>query len=165
MSLAIDEAVVRIQQIQKALTITEIQEIVSGSIAVTPLAVSIKRAYPYFPPSSKAITDTPCFINSWTAPEIKFQSVLMSGLFSVRSQLLVRDADTDRAAAIASAFWPKILTAFAANIKLNAWAPATVLAIRGRDPTLTVLEFAGQSYVGLDFDIDIYLNKAQVMEA
>lgn len=164
MPLAIDEAMMRIQQIQMSLAITQILEIQSGSIVVTPFAVSVKKAYPYFPDSSEEITDTPCFINQWTAPSVNFNSVFLSGEFSVHMQLLCEDSDTSRAAAIASAFYPKLLSALATKIKLNEWGPATVRTLRGVDPTLASLEFGGKGYVGLDLNLDIYLNKAQVME-
>jgi hypothetical protein len=163
--LAIDEASARVQQIQKDLSITTLYKIQDGEIVTETVDIGIKRAYPYFPSQSMSLTDFPCFINQWTMPEVQFASVLMTGQFSAHMQLLVKDANSDRAAAIASAFLPKILQAFAENIKLNAWGPATVLSMRGGDPTLAVLSFGGNDFIGLDLFLDIYLNKAKVMEA
>lgn len=162
--LAIDEAVARIAEIQKGLSITTIYEVKNDVRVATPFPKSIKRAYPYFPKASVAITDTPCFMNQWTAPEMIFGSALMSGEFRVHMLLYCHDADTDRAAAIASAFYPKILQAFSLDIKLGGWAPVTVRGIRGADPTLATPDFAGQGFVGLDLYLDLYLNKSALNE-
>lgn len=165
--LAIDEAMVRLQQIQAGLSVSEIHVIQDGAIVTEAVDIPVRRAYAYFPARTQKITETPCFINQWTAPFSELRSVLITGEFQVRMQLLVRQAgsETDRAAAVASAFFPKLLQALAQNVKLNAWGPATVRRLRGADPTLTSLEFAGESFVGLDLFLDIYLNAAQVMEA
>lgn len=168
MSLAIDEAAVRIRGIQKGLSISEVVEFnEAGNVVSKPLPVLIKRAYPYFPKAGVAIADLPCFINQWTSPEISYRSAVVLGNFTMHMQLLVNkvEAEADRSAAIASAFFPKIVEAFAANVKLGAWAPATVLALRGGDPTLTVLDFAGLGFVGLDLFLDLHLNSAMEMTA
>lgn len=162
--LPIDEAVARIAEIQKSLSISTIYEVKNDVRVATPFAKSIKRAFPYFPKSSIAVTDTPCFMNQWTAPQMTFGSAIMLGEFSVHMLLFCHDADTDRAAAIASAFYPKILQAFSTDIKLGGWSPATVRSIRGADPTLATNDFAGQSFVGLDLYLDLYLNKSALNE-
>lgn len=165
MPLAIDEAMIRIRGIQKGLSITHIVEFDDEDAPVQkPFVASIKRAYPYFPSSSRTISDTPCFINQWTAPLVSYRSAVAIGDFTAHMQLLVKDADTDRAALIASAFYPKLVDGFAAAVKLGAWGPATVLSLRGADPTLTLLEFAGEGFVGLDLFLDIHLNTAMTME-
>lgn len=165
MPLAIDEAAVRIRGIQKGLAITHIVEFDDEDAPVQKaFPLSIKRAYPYFPKSSMTITDTPCFINQWVAPEVSYRSGVVIGNFSMHMRLLVKDADTDRAATIASAFYTKIVEAFGANVKLGAWGPATVLALRGLDPTLTPFEFAGEIFIGLDLLLDLHLNTAMTME-
>jgi hypothetical protein len=163
--LAIDEAMMRVQQIQKDLSIDTLYKIQDGEIATETVDISIKRAYPYFAGQNNTVTDFPCFINQWTAPTVEFASVLMTGEFSLHMQLLIKDANLDRSCMIASAFYPKVLQAFAENIKLNAWGPATVRRIRGADPTNAVLSYGGLDYGGLDLFLDIYLNKAKVMEA
>lgn len=167
MPLAIDEAAVRIRGIQKALAITHIVEFdEDGDPVQAAHELSIARAYPYFPKSANGL-EFPCFINQWTAPEISYRSGVTIGNFTMHMQLLVNrvEADTDRSAASASAFFTKIVEAFAANVKLGGWGPATVLALRGNDPTLAVLEIGGLAFVGLDLYLDIHLNTALTMGA
>jgi len=160
MPLAIDEAAVRIRGIQKALAITHIVEFDDEDVPVqVPFVLAVKRAHPYFMAASKVPTEFPCFINKWEASEITYRSALAMGNFTDHMQMLIKDADTDRAAAIASAFFTKIVEGFAANIKLGGWGPATVLGLRG-SATLAICEYG---FPGLDLFLDIHLNTVLTM--
>lgn len=132
----------------------------------SPETVTIKRVYPYFPKSSEAIptADTPCFINTWTMPGVNFGPALQLGSFTWHMNLLIDHPDTNRAAAIATAFLPQIVTAFGANLKLGGSGPVWVKTLRGADPTLARLEFGGKPYIGLDLYLDLGISSAQVLE-
>lgn len=163
MTLAIDEAQARICHIQKTLAITEYTFVDDDANLVTvPHALEIKRAYPYFPDASTLPNIRPCFINQWSGPEVSYRSAVVLGNFSTRMVLLTEaGAQTARGAAIASAFFWQLVQAFAANVKLGGWGPATVLALRGGQPTLTAdLPYTG---VGLDMQLDYHLNAALTM--
>lgn len=142
---------------------------VQAAIAITsPVAVGIKKVWPYRPPASKVITDTPCFTNNWTAAEASYvPGGWVRGNFDVNMQLLVHDADSDKAAAIASAFYPKVIEAFGANLKLGLgdW---TVLSIEGNNPTLTAFvdeDGGGRTFIGLDLVLHLHGKKTVTLAA
>lgn len=132
------------------------------ALAITsPIEVGVKRAWPYVPPMSQIITDTPCFVHSWTLPELQIGSALMRETFLVNMRLLVHDADAPQAAKIASAFWPQIRTMFSQNVKLglSGWH---IGPVRGGDPTLTSftedIEGGGKTLIGLDLTVTLFHN-------
>lgn len=137
---------------------------IEGALVVTsPVAKSIKRVWPYYPPQSQVITDTPCFLNAYSPTRVDFDSALMRVNYSVHAQLLIADADTDQAAKIAASFQQPIITAFAANIKLGL-SDWTVLTLRfnGEQPKLfsESSDVSGWALIGLDFFIDLQHNFA-----
>lgn len=147
----IREALSQIYAIQAGLAITE------------PVARSVEKVWHYRPPGRAVITDTPCFLNVWSAPEVEFRSSLMMASFEVNMQLVVYDADTDQAADIASAFYPEIVDAFSENVKLglSGWLVRRLRGdgARGSGSTLTVFEeyseSGGKTYVGLDLTLEV----------
>lgn len=156
----------RIAEVQKGLSITQYIDFDSENDVVRTNAqlIGVKRAYTYFPRSDSPPKEFPCFINQWEETETEYHS---GGWISARStahmQLLMGlvAPETDRKAAIAIAFYPKILTAFAA-LKLGGWGPITVRGLRsGAIPA--ILNYGEVGYVGLDLFLDIYLSKAQVL--
>jgi hypothetical protein len=141
-----------------------VRTIQAGLEITSPIATKIKRAYLTSPPSSKLVGDTPCFVNEWTMREVSFKSGLVLGDLEVHMQLLVYDADTDRAAAIATAFYPQIVTAFATNMKLGEGVPYWVKRLRSEDRTLSAMEIGSKGFVGLDLFLDVGISRGQVME-
>lgn len=131
-----------------------------GALAVTsPLAVSVKKAHKFPPNRQQAIAESPAWINTWTLNRIEWTlsgaTARRQEFYSVNCQLFVLDADLNRAAEVASAFLPKFVTALGQDHTLG----GTVLFadVRGGDPTLGLLEWAGQGYAGLNLFVDVEL--------
>lgn len=148
---------------------TRINEIQAGLSITSPRTVLVKRVFPYFPDANKQISDSdcPCFINQWTAPQILFNSNLLRGDFTIHMQLLAKGSmpSLSDAADIATAFYPEIVTAFATNLKLGGMTSATVVGLRGAEPTLALLQYGRQPFVGLDLFLDLRLSRGQAMAA
>lgn len=125
----------------------------------SPIAVGVKKVWPYVPPMSQIITDTPCVVHSWTLPQLQIGSAIMRETFEVNVRLLVHDADAPRAAEIATAFWPQIRTMLSHNVKLGltGWSLGPVT---GGSPTLTTFsenpEGGGRTLIGLDLTLTLY---------
>jgi hypothetical protein len=129
------------------------------SLSITaPISSSIKRAYKYTPPMSSGLPDTPCFLNSWTLQSQELDIGLRILLYTIRMQLMVLDSDQDQAADIASSYMNAFITAHNADIQLG--GSATLTTLRGGDPTLAVLNWAGIDYVGLDLFLDAEIKDA-----
>ena len=71
---------------------------------------------------------------------------------------MVLDSDQDQAADIASSYMNAFITAHNADIQLG--GSATLTTLRGGDPTLAVLNWAGIDYVGLDLFLDAEIKDA-----
>lgn len=136
----------RIIAIQRSLSIT------------SPIAATIKRAYKYFPPQ-EAPLETPCFQNAWTLVSEERGGGVRRQRYTVRMQLLVDDADQERAADIATAFHVALVDAFDADVTLA--QTCSHQSLRGGSPTLVVFERAGRFYVGLDLYLDIEMDEAK----
>ena len=132
---------------------TNLVSLQEGLSITAPVSQSIKRAYKYMPPMSSALPDTPCFMNSWTLMEQELDVSLRILTYSVHMQLAVEDSDQDQAADIASSFMNSLITAHNADVTLDGSCTQTFL--RGGDPTLAVLQWAGVSYIGLDLLLDV----------
>ncbi len=137
---------------------TQLVALESGLAISQPIAATVKRAYTYTPDRQSALPDTPCWINEWAMPKVE---MLMGNsnadqYYTVKSQLLVLDADLSRAADIATAFHVALVTAWEANVFLT--NSVSLASLRGADPTLALLEWAGLSYVGLNviWDLSLY---------
>lgn len=122
--------------------------------------VKVIKSFHYWPDRDEVITETPVWVNNWTAPTLEFQSALLTADFTVHMQLLASsDVSVNEAADIASAFYPLIVDAFSANVKLglSEW---TVRRLRGGDPTLAVIqpatETTGKEIIGLDLYLDLF---------
>ena len=129
-----------------------------GLSITAPISSSIKRAYKYMPPAASALPDTPCFFNSWTLQNQQLDISLRILSYTVHMQLAVLDADQDVAADIASSYMNALITAHNADVQLS--GSCTLTALRGGDPTLAVLSWAGQDYIGLDLFLDIEIKDA-----
>lgn len=147
--------------------INAIQENISITDPVTGNLLAVKRVFKYWPDGSMQLSkgDTPAFFNTWTAPEVSYRSAVLIGTFTVDMRLVVYDADTDKAADRASAFYPQIVAAFEANIKLDGYGPATVLTLRGAEPTLAVFKYGDGGFAGLDLFLDVNINRRATIGA
>lgn len=129
------------------------------SLSITaPVSSAIKRAYKYTPPMSSALPDTPCFFNSWTLQNQELDIGLRILFYTVHMQLAVLDSDQDQAADIASSYMNALITAHNADVQIG--DTVTLSQLRGGDPTLAVLSWAGTDYIGLDLFLDVELKDA-----
>lgn len=142
MAQGIRAALDRIKAVEETLSIT------------SPLAQSIERVYKYVP-SRLAMPEVPCFIHTYSLAEVQhLPNAQRKQMYVIRTQFLSGDADQDKASDIASAFLEKWVDAFSADLTLNG-ACSGPIRMRGGDPTLTALEYAGKSWIGLDLAMDV----------
>jgi len=134
---------------------TNIVSLQEGLSITAPISSSILRAYKYMPPMASGLPDTPCFLNNWTLQNQELDIGLRILFYTVRMQLAVLDADQDQAADIASSYMNALITAHNADVQLGGSCTLTVL--RGGDPTLAVLNWAGIDYIGLDLFLDVQI--------
>ena len=141
--------------------LTEINTIQAGLSISAPVAASIAKVWFAIPPQSAALSDFPCFMNTWGVVESKpvASNTILYQDYWVRMQLLVKDADADRAAAIATAFMPQIVSGFAAHWQLA--GAVRNISWRGSTGTATLLplDFAGFHYIGLDLTLDLHMEE------
>ena len=138
--------------------LTNLVTLQEGLSITAPVSSSIKRAYKYTPPQSSSLPDTPCVLNTWSLTSQELDISLRILFYTIRMQLIVHDSDQDRAADIASSYMNAIITAQNADVTLDGAVNQSIL--RGSDPTLGVLSWAGVDYIGLDLLLDIELKAA-----
>jgi hypothetical protein len=78
----------------------------------------------------------------------------------VEMQFFARQIDLPNAAEVATAFMPKIMDAFDADVTLG--GTVTDSALRGGTPTLARLERGDLFYLGLDLFLDLTMKEAKV---
>lgn len=130
----------------------------------SPVARSIKKVWPYFPPADKVITDTPCFVNTYSVRDVLYESALRRVRYAVHARLVVYDANTDQAAKIAASFQQPIIDRFGSNITLSGLSGWFVNTLRFENEQPVVFDDLttadGKTFLGLDFFIDITNSKA-----
>lgn len=119
----------------------------------SPITASIKKAYKYVPDRNVSLPDTPCWMNTWTHVRRERYHGQRDDFYVVNCQLAVNDADLDRAADIATAFHEAFADALDGNVTLG--GKVIVANLRGGDPTLILLSWGGQGYVGLNEFVDL----------
>ena len=141
-----------------ATALRRIREIQAGMSIVSPIPVSIQRAY-YLYPKQTGVIDTPAWINTWTlvgeqrAPSSRIQT------YTVNMQLLVQNADLDFAGEIATAFMPVVVDAFDDDVTLG--GAVTYTELRSGGQTLAMLDYGRESYAGLDLLLDLTLDEVR----
>ncbi len=135
------------------------------ALSVTsPIATSVKKVWPYFPPASAVITNTPCFINTYSVREVRYESALRRVRYGVHARLVVYDANSDQAAKIAASFQQPIIDRFGDNITLSGLSGWFVNELRFENEQPVVFDdlsaAAGKTLIGLDFFIDITNSRA-----
>jgi len=129
------------------------------SLSITaPISSSVLRAYKFMPPMASALPDCPCWINAFSLTTQELDIGLRILFYTIRMQLAIDDSDQDRAADIAASYLNAFITAQNADIQLG--GAVTQSTLRGGDPTLAVLTWAGVSYIGLDLLLDVEIKDA-----
>lgn len=124
-----------------------------ASLAITdPAAMSVPKAYRYFPDPQK---DLPVrsFLNEWSMAEMSADQSHRTEPYQIRTQFIAgQDAisDVERAEDIASAFWAAYVEAIASSVKAGGLFEGLILRLRGAEPTLGLIQRGGKSYVGFE---------------
>lgn len=135
--------------------LTNLVALQAGLAITDPVAASIKKAWNYMIPQGGIAPDTPCWMNTWRMERMERGSAVRRQFYTINMQLLVRDADQERAADIATAFHVALVTALDGNLTLG--GTVKVHTLRGGDPTLFTMDRAGLSFIGLDEYLDVEL--------
>lgn len=139
---------------------TALRAIQAGLEISDPTAMEIKKVWAFRPPADKSLADLPCWLNSWTftGEERQFAHERLQR-YTVSMQLFVGSADVeaDIKADIASAFMAELVDALDASIALG--GAVTYQNLRGGDPTLALLDWAGLGYVGLNLFLDLEMKE------
>jgi len=138
-------ALAAIVSIQEALTITD------------PLAVTVKKAWKYFPPEDMGAVETPFWMNAFTAHPTDVRFGYAERNFTVHMMMLVKDADEERAADIATAFYESLEDAHIANRSLSQTVVDSQL--RGAEPTITTAMWAGVRHIALEAFLDLVMKE------
>ena len=133
--------------------------VVESALAITaPVKANVKKAYKTYPKKGTALS-APCMMNGWTLRQHDRFVALREQRLTISIQLFADDADTDRAADIAAAFYEVLVDALDDDVTLNGNVTDSVL--RGGDPTLAGLEWDGRVYVGLQLFLDVTISEAR----
>jgi hypothetical protein len=136
-----------------------------AAIAISsPAVIQVAKVWPYFPPQSVAIADSPAFINEWIFDkEVRTTNGLRQQFYTDHMQLFVYDADSNQAADIATAFMEAIVDTFDAHETLGGAAFRTHLrgSGGGNRPTLFPVTWAGYTFIGLDLFLDVELTEGK----
>jgi len=133
---------------------------IQGGLSITsPITESIKVAYKYSPAANVGLPDAPAFFNEWTLEREERHVSMRIQYYTVHMQLLVRDADLNRAADIATAFHVALVDAFDADVQMN--NTVTQSSLRGGSPTLAGFVRNNINYIGLDLFLDLELKEAK----
>jgi hypothetical protein len=134
-----------------------------GAIAVTdPVSTGITRVYKFVPKARAALGDLPCAILTYEQEPVLFKPAFLHKPYRIHIQVFVAkaEAEADQSADIASAILDKIILALSASQNLNGTV-SVIRQFRGASPeTLTVLEWAGTGYVGLDLYLEVTITEA-----
>ena len=129
-------------------------------IAITdPVAATIVRAYKTLPDAGRALTDLPCaMMPGHELQETNFKPAWIEQKFASHLQVFVKQSEVEQglAAQMAAAFQNAIALKLSDTQRLGATA-SLVRGFRGGPETLARLEWAGDSFTGLDLFIDITL--------
>lgn len=128
---------------------------IEQSLVITsPIPARIKAVYPFPPPKQNALPDMPCWINSWTLHDTLSWGDVRVERYTITGQLFIRDADASQGISIATSF---------AEQFVNTWdlsggdLAGTVMGVelRGREPTMGMLDWSNQAYPGLSILLDV----------
>lgn len=130
----------------------------------SPVARTVKKVWPYFPPADQVVTDTPCFVNTYAVTGVNFESAVRRVRYAVHARLVIYDANSDQAAKIAASFQEPIIDRFGSNILLSGLSGWMVNTLRFESEQPVFFEdlsaASGKALLGLDFFIDLTNSKA-----
>jgi hypothetical protein len=134
-------------------------------LAVTsPVAVAVKKVWPYFPPADKVVIDTPCFVNTYAVRDVLYESALRRVRYAVHARLVVYNSSSAEAAKIAASFQQPIIDRFGSNITLSGLSGWFVNTLRFENEQPVFFEdlsaACNKELYGLDFFIDLTNSKA-----
>jgi hypothetical protein len=141
--------------------------LLEGLEITDPMPARIKRCWRFIPPARMAIADFPCAMLGYELQAVHFGSAIRQKNYSIHIQLLAgrAEVEADIAADIASAFLEALHDALSSHQRLGGTA-SVIRELRGASPeTLTVLEWAGVAFVGLDLFLEVTLAEARVNAA
>lgn len=144
-----------------------LQTLLAGITITDPVSVGIRRVFKFVPKSRQALADLPCVILTYEQEPVQFKPAFLHKPYRIRIQLFVEKAtaEADRSADIASAFLDKIILALSGSQTLNGTV-SVIREFRGAAPeTLTLLEYAGVGYVGLELYLAVTITEAGVHAA
>lgn len=125
----------------------------------------VARALRYFLPPQASITDAPLFMHDVSMNEIRWQSANDRHTFwTIRTMLFVDNADLDTAVLIAAEILEGLVAGIEAGVTLGG-ALTTSPTIRGAQPTLGVLTWAGETFGGFELFLDCQTEKAVTITA
>lgn len=138
--------------------LTALTNLQAGLSITSPVRSTVKTALAFAPPRASALPDTPCWINDFDLTQV--ETTLGTSdppiqHYTIHSQLFVKEANLQQGAKIAAAYMVALMAAWNKNPFLGGAVSLSVP--RGGNPTLAMLEWAGQAYPGLNlfFDIDL----------
>lgn len=136
-----------------------------GSLSITsPSSISMARVYKFTPPARVALADLPCAILTYEQQPVLFKPALLMKPYSIHIQVFFKKAsvEADVSADVASEFLEKIIQALSGDMTLGD-SVSVIRQFRGAAPeTLTILEWAGEPYVGLDLFLEVTLTESKV---
>lgn len=143
--------------------------VIQAAITISsPSSIAVAKVWPYFPPQSVAVSESPAFFNEWIfVREDRTTNGMRQQYYTDHMQLFVYDADSDRAADIATAFMAAIVDAFDAEETLNGTAFRTKLrgSGGGNRPAIFPVKWDNFTFIGLDLYLDIELTEGKTYVA
>jgi len=122
-----------------------------GLSIADPIVASPHRAWKYMPAQEAVLPDGITWANVWTLTDISYQPSNQVEHYDVNVKLYIKDADVERAADIATAFYQAFLNALGQSLTLGGTVKSHEM--HGGDPTLAGLSRGGMSYMGLDLHL------------
>jgi hypothetical protein len=133
-----------------------------GRLEITePKPIRMKKAWLFVPPPRVVITDVPCAMVTYEQRPVTFASAMLHKPYSMHIQLFAGETmpDGDFQAEVAAAFNEALIQSLSKHQTLGG-AVSLIQGLRGQTPeTLTVLERAGKSYVGIDLFLDVLITE------
>lgn len=127
-----------------------------------PSESAIRKVYRYFPPANQMLGDVPCALSTFELTSVNYGSAMLQQRYNVNLQLVIGKAivDANEVADAAASFNDALIRALSQNLLLDNTV-AVVNTITGTTPdTLKLLEWGGEAYIGLEYDLEITLSES-----
>lgn len=139
-------AMVKLRAIEAALSIT------------SPVTLAVKRTYLWIPHQGSAVPDAPAWLNTYQLQEHNVVNRRFTSIYTVSMNLVLREANLDRAGEIALNFHVALKNAL--EVEVNQTLTSTVNEIRNFRTARelpAVLEIGKQAFVGLSELLDLQI--------